>query len=457
MQDDSAILHAEVERLLGVYHAHMAQHANRYNTLSVEAKAKAAWEFARLGIPSQRNEAYRFANLEPLFAKKLKVLLQDSERLEPVGGMFECAMPKLDAYTLFFVNGQYFTDYGEQLTELTNGVVYGSLGQALKRRPDITDDVFQIPVGDRNDGLPALATMLAYDGIFIHVPAGVELDKPLQIIHLLQGDEDLLVNTLHHIHIARNARAKVVVITLTLSDREFLDNSLSFMRLVPGAQLDVTLMQNVHNHAHMLQHTVAEVQGNAKFNSTELALHGEFIRTNAYIQLVQPKALAHVNGLTLLDGHQFAEHHTIVDHAVEECESSQLFKHIVDGEAESSFYGIINVAKDAQHTQAYQRNANILLSPSGKVHTRPQLIIHADDVKCSHGATVGQLDEDARFYLQQRGIPLQEVNRLLMMAFAHDVLQGIGHLPLRDQVERLVEHRLNGEATQANAGCPMVL
>ena len=157
MQDDSAILHAEVERLLGVYHAHMAQHANRYNTLSVEAKAKAAWEFARLGIPSQRNEAYRFANLEPLFAKKLKVSLQDSERLEPVGGMFECAMPKLDAYTLFFVNGQYFTDYGEQLTELTNGVVYGSLGQALKRRPDITDDVFQIPVGDRNDGLPALA------------------------------------------------------------------------------------------------------------------------------------------------------------------------------------------------------------------------------------------------------------------------------------------------------------
>ena len=208
MQDDSAILHAEVERLLGVYHAHMAQHANRYNTLSVEAKAKAAWEFARLGIPSQRNEAYRFANLEPLFAKKLKVSLQDSERLEPVGGMFECAMPKLDAYTLFFVNGQYFTDYGEQLTELTNGVVYGSLGQALKRRPDITDDVFQIPVGDRNDGLPALATMLAYDGIFIHVPAGVELDKPLQIIHLLQGDEDLLVNTLHHIHIARNARVQ---------------------------------------------------------------------------------------------------------------------------------------------------------------------------------------------------------------------------------------------------------
>lgn len=445
---------AEVNAILNRYLAHFKTNAQAFGPdRRLEALRNDALEaIAEKGLPQGKNEEYRYADVPAQFAHQWEIPVKPRRVKWKSASVFQCDIPRLDAYTLFFVDGFFYGESGEPIVELPNGVVYGSLAKALETHTDLVWQYLGKGKCNLPDSVVALAQLLSQDGMFVYIPKGVTLEKPIQVISVTEAYVRTLTS-MHHLIVAEdNSLAKVVLCEHSVSPAEFLRNEMMEVYVQEGANLEIEIMQNAHNEERIFQHLFAYLHADSTFLCNNISLYGGFIRNNAYVELLGEGVDAQVNGLALVDQHQYLDAHTIVDHRFPHCRSSQLFKHLVDDHGEVSFRGIINVHRNAQKTEAYQRNANLLLTDEAKAHTRPQLIIHADDVKCSHGATIGQLDEDARFYLQARGIPPREVNRLLMFAFVGDILQTIGVPSLRQRVEELVEKRIRGERDVCHAG-----
>jgi Fe-S cluster assembly protein SufD len=333
-------------------------------------------------------------------------------------------------------------------------VIFGSLREAGIRFPEIFKKHYSKYATYEHDGVTSLNTAFAQDGVFLYIPKDTVCDKPFQIIHLLLSNESQMVHHRNLFILEENAEAKVLICDHTLSSHEFLTNSVSEIYAGPGSNLDLTRVQNEHNKAIQLTNAYAHQMQNSRLCSNYITLHGGKVRNNVYVNLAGEGAENQSMGLFLLDDNQHIDNYTYVNHLVPNCISNQLYKGILDDNSTGAFNGKIHVWKDAQHTQAYQRNNNILLTDTAKMNTRPQLEIYADDVKCSHGATVGQLDSDALFYLRSRGIPYNESMHLLMYAFTHAVLSEIKLEALRERVIELVDKRLRGELSHCN-NCKM--
>ncbi len=311
-----------------------------------------------------------------------------------------------------------------------------------------------IQAENNTDGLVALNTAFAQDGVFIYVPKGVVCTKPIQIINLLMSDENLLVQYRNLIVLEESSQANVLVCDHSLSPKRFISNVVTEIAVGANAQLEFVKMQNEHNDSNQLTHTYVKQERDSKVVSNVLSLHGGFIRNNLNMQLAGEGADAHAYGLYLTDRTQHTDNYTFIDHAVPNCTSNELYKGILDDQATGAFNGRVLVRRDAQKTQAYQSNNNLLLTADAKMNTKPQLEIYADDVKCSHGATIGQIDYDALFYMRARGIGEREAKLLLMFGFAHEVVKRVSIESLRERVHDLVNKRLRGELSRCH-NCPM--
>lgn len=415
------------------------------NSQIARMRSEAAQDFKRLKLPSRRDEEYRYADTHDIFTKAYRFYFQHTPLDTPPSCLFQCDVPQLDAHTLFLVNGFYLTDAGTSLNTLPSGAIYGSLQEAIKLYPHIVFEYLNRISNSTSDGLVPLSTCLMVDGLFLYIPEGVTLDKPFQIISLLQGEENRFINNRHLLIAEPHSNVQIILCDHSLSPAHFLTNTVWEVYVRDRANLEFITMQNQHNEVAAFFHLFADVQDNAAFTQTTITLHGGFLRSNIYASLNGEGIVNTVNGLALVDGDQYVDMHTVVNHQKRNCHSSQLYKTILDDNAQATFYGLINVHQDAQKTQAYQRNANVLLTDNASINTRPQLIIYADDVKCSHGATIGQLDEQAMFYMQSRGIPPKEAKRLLLLAFVQDILDSLHIQPLRSRIEHLVQKRLRGE------------
>jgi Fe-S cluster assembly protein SufD len=221
-----------------------------------------------------------------------------------------------------------------------------------------------------------------------------------------------------------------------------------------GANLDVVSMQNQHNESIQFSHIFAKQDRDSVLSTNTVSLHGGVIRNNVNVLLNDEGCENHTYGLALVDRNQHIDMYSFIDHAKPNCTSNELYKALLDDQATGAFNGRILVRRDAQKTQAFQSNNNLLLTTDAKMYTKPQLEIYADDVKCSHGATVGQLDMEAKFYMQARGIGEREAKLLLMFGFAHDVVKSIKIEPLRERIDDLVNRRLRGELSRCH-NCPM--
>ena len=281
---------------------------------------------------------------------------------------------------------------------------------------------------------------------------GEILPQMLQVIAVRssQAQEDLSYSTDYVL--AERAQAKVLLCSHTLSMEDFTTHETVNVNLGEGAILDMVVMQNEHNKSkHSTSFKVQMAQG-AVFNLNVITLHGGEISNEIEVNLNGKGGECCVNGLYLADGQQRVSTKVNIFHNVPECHSSQLFKGILDGESRTSFSGKIYVAKDAQKTEAYQANNNLLASKTAKAYTQPHLEIYADDVKCSHGATVGSLNEDELFYMRSRGIAKDEAKLLQQQAFAYAVLEKVGNENLRERLHSLLESRLRGEFSEC-ANC----
>lgn len=408
-------------------------------------------EFLKLGIPDRKNEAYRYTNLQKFMSHDYSGYYAPVPSDFQEAEKFHCEVEDLDVWNMVLLNG-FFPRGDEGLVMLPGGIWVGSMKAAVKQFPALVEKHYNKYAVPENDGLIPLNTALAADGLFIYVPRNTVYTKPLQIVNLLHSDRDTFVQDRNLIITEQGSQLSLLVCDHALSPQHFLTNTVTEVFVGKNARFDIIRVQNQHNDAGKITHTFIHQERDSYASSNNITLHGGLVRNATWHFLGDVNAETHSYGLFLADKDQHVANFVKVDHAAPNCNSTQLFKGVLDDRATGAFNGRIMVRQVAQGTNAYQSNNNILLSDEARMDTKPQLEIFADDVKCSHGATVGQLDENALFYLRSRGIDEREARLMLMFGFAHEVIQNISIEALRERIDSLVLKRLRGELSRC-ASC----
>lgn len=413
------------------------------------SRAEAIENFKQKGLPTIKNEAYKFSNLLPLYQLDWYLPNPEISAAFDIGEIFSCDVPELDTDLVITLNGRFLEFQGNK-QKLPEGTIIGSLAQMSKLHPELIEKHLFEQLKDESDSLVSLNTAFSVDGIFIYIPKNATFDKPIQIVNLLTGDKPLLSHKRNLIVADENSKGQIVICDHTLSAEKFFDNSVTEIVVKQNAKLEYYNIQNQHNDSAQISSVYTNVHRDGVFHGSTISLHGGLIRNNLHINLMGEGAHADASGLSLTDRNQHVDNHTHINHAAPNCTSNQFFKSVLDDQSTTVFTGRILVKPDAQHTNAYQSSKSLLLTNDASANSRPQLEIYADDVKCSHGATTGQINEDAMFYMQQRGIDKHEARLLLMYAFAFEVIQRIKVEPLAVRIQDLVNKRLRGELSRCN-------
>lgn len=433
------------------------QNRDRLNTSSTSVfnqyRPAAMEVFSSLGIPDKTIEDYRYSDLAKSFLIPFNKYVEPKKILFSVEDMFRCDIPDLDTEVLLLVNG-WFHKNQPALQVLDNGVIMGSLAEAARKHPEIVEKHYGKYADFTSDGLIALNTGFAQDGLFMFVPKNTRSDQAVQVVNILLSPEDLFVQHRNLIVVEEGASAIIVICDHSLNAKKYMTNAVTEVFAGQNAHIELYKVQNEHNDSRQISTTHIHQERDSRVNFNTVTLHGGLVRNNVYAKLNGPGAENLTSGLFLADKNQHVDNYVFIDHASPDCHSNQNFKGILDDQATGAFTGKILVRKDAQRTAAYQTNNNICLTDDAKMNAKPVLEIYADDVKCSHGATVGQLDTQAMFYLQSRGIPRREARLLLMYAFGYEILKSVQIAPLRDRLDDLVDKRLRGELSRCNS-CPL--
>jgi Fe-S cluster assembly protein SufD len=429
---------------IGIISENSSPYINSFREAAIE-------KFNRLGIPTRKDEAYKYTNLDTFFNHEFGSYFMPSKSDFVMAEEFRCDIADLDTHGLVLLNGFYPTINGN-FQQLPGGIWIGSLNAAANKFSSLVEKHYGRYADSETDGLLHLNTAMASDGVFIYVPENSILKKPIQIVNLVHSDVDIFNQHRNLIIVEKNADITLIICDHTLSPQRFLTNAVTEIYVGENAHFDIIRVQNEHNNAGKLTHTFIHQEQNSSASSNNITLHGGLVRNSTYHYLGGEGAGSYSYGLYLADKWQHIDNFVNVDHAFPNCTSNQLFKGVLDDMSTGAFNGRIYVHKDAQGTLAYQKNNNILLTDDAKMDSKPQLEIYADDVKCSHGATVGQLDEDALFYLQSRGINKRDARLMLMFGFAHEVIQNIKVEALRERMDNLVMQRLKGELSRC-ASC----
>ncbi len=398
--------------------------------------------FRRLGMPDSRSEAYRYCRLDEALAVDYGVNLYRLAVPAHPSEVFRCDVPTLSTRLYFVVNDMYYPS--KRPVQLPEGVICGSLNQMLKEHPQLGSWYGRLSAAT-DDGLAAMNTAFAQDGFVLYVPKGVTIDKPLQLIQMFQGEIDILATRRLLVILEEGASANLIVCDHAISTGQYFSNQVVEIFVGENAHLEYYEMEMTHPQTVRVSNTYISQASDSSLLMNGVQLENGLSRNNVYLRFDGKRAKADLSGLSLLGGEQLADNHIVVDHAQGNCCSNQLFKYILDGSSRGVFGGKVLVRPLAQQTQAFQSNANMCNSDRARMHSLPQLEIYADDVKCSHGSATGQIDEEALFYMRQRGIGAEQARMLLKLAFASDVIDRISLQPLQGRVRMLVEKCLRGQ------------
>lgn len=413
------------------------------------ARAKAFQDFVAQGIPTRRNENYKYTNLHPQFAPDYRFVHTKDHTDANLNEVFSCDVPQLNTHLTLTFNGWFYEKNGRS-SGLPKGVVLESLETMARTKPDLLKQFYAKLAETEKDPLVALNTAYAKDGYFLFIPKNVVVEQPIQIVNLLKAEKSTFSTQRNLVVVEKGASAQLVMCDHTLNLNEYLSNSVTEIFVAENASLEYYTVQNQHNGATNLNSVFIRQERDSKVTTHTMSLHGGTIRNNLKLVLNGENAEANMFGMAFLDREQHADNFTQIIHAKPHCQSNQIYKNVLDGKSTGAFSGQIHVVRDAQKTNAFQRNNNILLTDKANMQTKPQLIIDADDVKCSHGATVGQIDEEAMFYLRARGIDQDKARMMMMNAFAHEVIQEVKIEALRNRIDDLVEKRLKGEVARCH-------
>jgi Fe-S cluster assembly protein SufD len=396
--------------------------------------------FNRLGIPTSKHEEWKYTRIGSVFNKEFQI--------KPGGGnitMKDIAAVRMAGHEaaneLVFVNGIYNRELS---TVRSRDLVVQSLQDAsLNEYAGIVQKHLGHSSRYAKDGVHALNSSFVHEGVFIHIARGQITEHPVYIYYITDAREaNILSQPRNLVHISERAEVEIAETHHTLGVSESFTNQVLEVIVEKGANVSYYKIQNDADHSNHVCTTHFRQTGKSNIHAVTISLTGGIVRNNMSITLEAEHAEAHLYGLYFLQGRTHVDNHTVVDHVKPNCMSNELYKGIIDGDATAVFNGKIYVQQDAQKTNAYQSNKNVLLSDGASVNTKPQLEIFADDVKCSHGCTVGRLDEEGLFYLRSRGISENTARSLLIHAFAIDILEHVKSAVLRDYVDKLIFERL---------------
>ena len=398
-------------------------------------------DFTAAGFPTTKDEEWRFTSLAALTG--LNFGLAAAETVPPDTAI---APFRYDLPCLVFVNG-HFNASLSQLDALPTGALVKSLSTALVEAADLINRYIGQQANTKNEAFNALNTAFLHDGALIHLRPQTVLTQPVHLLFVSTGQEVKAVSHPRILIVAEaNSEASLVESHVGLGYETYFTNAVSEIYLGENASIDHYRVQRESNAAFHISATYVREERAARFRSTSITLGGQLTRNHVHTALVGEGVDSTLNGLYVENDDQHVDNHTLIEHAAPHCRSHEFYKGILAGEATGVFRGKIHVHQAAQKTDAYQANQNLLLSESARIDTKPQLEIYADDVKCSHGATIGQLDPDAIFYLRSRGIGRHKAAQVLTRAFAGEVLDRIRIDSLRNSLDALVTHYLDQNA-----------
>lgn len=418
---------------------------NAHSSAVMNAVRDTAFEdFKRQGFPSRKVERYKYTSMEKLFAPDYGVNVNRVEFPVNPYSVFSCDVPNLSTSLYFVVNDSFYKKALPKVG-LPEGVEVMSLKDAADERPELVGKYYGQIAKTSEDAVTALNTMLAEDGLFIHVGRNVKVDRAIQVVNILRSDVDLMVNRRVLIVLDEGAEAKLLFCDDSADDRNFLGTQVIEAYVGENADLDLYCLEETHDKNTRVSNVYIEQQANSRVNHNVITLRNGTTRNRLDLVFKGEGAECWCNGCVIADKGQHVDNNTLIDHQVGHCDSHELYKYVVDDDAIGAFAGRVLVRHDSQKTTSDERNQNLVMTKRARMYTQPMLEIYADDVKCSHGSTVGQLNDAAMFYMQQRGIDEHEAKLLLEFAFIGEVIDQIKLEPLRDRLHQLVEMRFRGE------------
>ena len=442
-----AVKTGPVERLVGAYHAWASNGASRAPAWLKDLRDGGIARFGDLGFPTMKQEAWRFTSVAPIAESSFELASSSDTRHLTPADITDLLLGDAAPHRLVFVNG-FFSPQLSSVSGFPAGVRVESLAQALATDADLVRRHLCKYAAFQDRPFTALNTAFVRDGAFVHVPAKVTVEEPIQLLFLATppsttgGEARIVAHPRNLIVIEREARAAVVETYASLEQNVYWTNAVTEVVVADGGRVDYHRVQRESGRAYHVATTETHQGRDSTVNLHAVAFGGALSRHDLRSEMAGPGGTLILNGLYLLAAEQHADHHTTIDHAAPHCASHEYFNGVLDGRSRGVFTGRIIVRPGAQKTDSKQTNNNLLLSADAHADSQPQLEIYADDVKCTHGSTVGPLDPRALFYLRSRGLAEREARRLLTYGFGAEILGRMEVAPLRAQLDRIVRARL---------------
>ena len=424
----------------GMIHEHSSDVMNSVRDEAFE-------RFMSSGFPTRKVERYKYTDIQQLFAPDYGLNLNRLTIPVDPYNAFRCDVPNLSTSLYFVVNDVFYQDEKPK-GHLPAGVIIGSL------KDFATSAYYNQLAGKANDATTDLNTMLAQDGLYVYVPKNVKVDRAIQVINILRSDVDLMVNRRVLIVLEEGAELKMLFCDHAADDKNFLATQVIEAFVGENASLDLYCLEETHHKNVRVSNVYIDQQRDSRVNHNVITLHNGVTRNKLDLTFSGEGAECQCYGCVIADKHQHVDNNTLITHKVPHCTSNELYKYVLDDKAVGAFAGRVLVEHGAQKTTSQMTNQNLTASKEARMYTQPMLEIYADDVKCAHGSTVGQLNDAALFYMRQRGISLEEAKVLLQNAFINEVIDKMQLEPLRDRLHYLVEKRFRGELNKCK-GCQL--
>ena len=428
--------------------------------------------FKAQGFPSKKVERYKYTDMQKLFAPDYGVNLNRLEIPVDPYQAFRCDVPNLSTSLYFVVNDAFYKGVRSQESGvrrkdtgilhgqgyLPEGVIVGS----LRDNPHFIEKYYAKLAKTNEDAVTALNTMLAQDGMLVYVPKNVKVDRAIQVINILKATPqnaqrqvpDLMVNRRVLIILEEGAELKMLFCDHAADDKNFLATQVIEAYVGENGSLDLYCLEETHYKNVRVSNVYIDQQANSRVNHNVITLHNGITRNKLDLTFSGEGAECGCYGCVIADKQQHVDNNTLITHKVPHCTSNELYKYVLDDKAVGAFAGRVLVEHGAQKTSSQMTNQNLTATKEARMYTQPMLEIYADDVKCAHGSTVGQLNDAALFYMRQRGISLDEAKLLLQNAFINEVIDHMQLTPLRDRLHYLVEKRFRGELNKCE-GCKL--
>jgi Fe-S cluster assembly protein SufD len=410
-----------------------------------EARTSAIKNFEKKGFPTKKEEAWKYTSLNSVLKNDFSVFPKNENNIE-FADVKKYFLHEIDTYKVVFIDG-VFSSFLSSTTH--DGIDVCLMSSALnKPKYKMVIDNYFNKIANLDESLTSLNTAFANEGAYINIPKSKVVDKPIEIMYFSTGSEAaLLVQPRNLVVVGENSHVQIIERHQSLNESRIesgpvLTNSVTEIFAQKRAIVDYYKIQNDNLEANLIDNTYVSQKQETNVSVNTFSFGGNLTRNNLNFYHFGERIVSNLNGITIIGDKQHVDHYTLVQHSTPNCESHQDYKGIFSDRSTGVFNGKIYVEKEAQKTNAFQKSNNILLSDKATINAKPQLEIFADDVKCSHGCTIGQLDETAMFYMQQRGIPKKEAKALLMYAFSNAVIESIKIPELKQRITKIIATKL---------------